>query len=204
MAEVNDAATATKTSVDSTLDKIVPQAEPKTVILLNHGQEIKLVQKPLGFFQKLDLFSYLGDAVDLATSGKDGLSISSVLGDFTRGPNQAPQGLNPDVLVQGVAKLAQYVPNVIQQSFCIILNVPKEDREAIIEIMSRPKDEGGLSDDDAIGIIETFFDQNADEVKDFFDGKLRRLSERWRETFSPASKGSSKRSKTTRRTTPKP
>ena len=56
---------------------------------------------------------------------------------------------------------------------------------------------------EVIEIIETFFDQNAEEVKSFFTDKLQRLSKRWRETFSQESKASSKRSKTTRRTTRK-
>lgn len=205
MAEVNDTATQENveesTKADDTLDKIVPQAQPKKITFSDGVNEVTYIQKPLGFFQKLELFSYLGDAVDQATSGEDGLSISSVLGGGPIG--QSANEFDADTFIQGIAKVAKYVPDVLQQSFCILLDVPKVDRKTIIDLMSRPSGEGGLSDDQALEIIETFFDQNAEEVKSFFTDKLQRLSKRWRETFSQESKASSKRSKTTRRTTRK-
>lgn len=205
MAEVKDAPIEKDQSkavreAEETLDTIVPQVEPRTVILDDGvGNRREYVQTKLGLFQKVELFAHLGNAVDKATSGEDGLSIGSVLGGGTLGGGSS--GFDAQTFVQGVAKLAAFVPDVLQNFYCIVLNVPMDERAWAVSVMSRPEADGGFSDEEGIEIIETFFDHNGEDIRDFFGQKLGRLTTKWKTAFgAEAGKGSSKRSKATPRT----
>lgn len=193
MAEVKDAAG----EKDSTIEKLIPQVEIKEINLTdNFGNVRTYYQKKLSFLRKIELFAHLGDALDKATSGDDGLSLSTILSDPS-----SNNAFDADSFIKGIAKLSVYVPDVLEKFYCIVLDIPPEERAIALVAMRKPADEGGFSDDQGIGIIETFLDQNAEDLRDFFKGKLQRLKERWQQTFGQTGKVSSKRSKATPRTT---
>ena len=149
MAEVKDAPiekdqSKTVREAEDTLDTIVPQVAPRKVVLDDGvGNHREYVQTKLGLFQKVELFAHLGNAVDKATSGEDGLSIGSMLGTGTLGGGAS--GFDAQTFIQGIAKLAAYVPDVLQNFYCIVLNIPMEERAWAVGVMSRPESDGGVS-----------------------------------------------------------
>lgn len=193
--------TEAKGAVNDELEKVVPQSEPKKIVINDGQNEAVYIQQKISFFNKLELFSYIGDAIDKATSGEDGISVNEILGGGVTIQNA--NQLEFDNWVRGLAKLAQYVPDIVQKVFCIALNVPKHDRPWAITVMSQPAENGGLSDDEALEILATFVDQNGKDLKDFFSEKVRKLATQVQKTFGQGDKGSSKRSKATQRTTQK-
>lgn len=193
--------TEAKGAVAEDLGNVVPQEEPKKVTLNDGANEAVYIQKKISFFNKLELFSYIGDAIDKATSGEDGISVNEIFGGGVTIQNA--NQLEFDNWVRGLAKLAQYVPDIVQKVFCIALNIPKVDRPWAISVMSQPVENGGLSDDQALEILATFVDQNGKDLKDFFSEKIRKLVTQVQKTFGQGDKASSKRSKATRPVTQK-
>jgi hypothetical protein len=182
---------------------LVPSAEVRTIVLGKDSYEVSFLQKPLSFFGKLEVFSVLGAALDKAMSGPDGLT----LGELFDGPASMGKELNKqnfrdaDTFVKGVAKLVQYAPDLLADLYLIFLSVPRGERGIVKEMMERPADEGGLSDEDGLGILETFVDQNWDVMLDFFTSKILPLVNKINTKVQESQP--SKPSKTTRRTTPK-
>lgn len=109
-------------------------------------------------------------------------------------------------LVQLVLTMVEQGPETAKQIFMQALNVPEQDRWIVSGILDQPHDDdtgqGGLNDDDAMAIIETFVDQNAKAMRDLFFDRMRQLGERVQEILSQT-QDSSTPSKRTRRNTPR-
>jgi len=193
MTEVNDTVTDND---NNGVGHLVESTNVVTVKLKYNGEERVYTQKKLSFMRKIELFAHLGNALDAATSGENGISLSSIIGSGS-------DEFSADVFIQGIAKVSIFAPDVLGTFFCIVLDIPADERGWAAVAIDQSTDDGGLSDDDALRIVETFFDQNAGDIRDFFENKIKRLQERWRTTFGQGSKGSSKRSKSTQRTTQK-
>jgi hypothetical protein len=182
---------------------LVPSYEPRFVTIGKEPYEVSYTQKPLSFFGKLETFSVLGSALDKAMAGPDGITLSELF----EGPSEVDGELNAqnfrdaDMFVKGVVKLLQFVPELLSDLYVIFLAVPKGERYVVKDMMERPSDEGGLSDEDGLGILDTFVDQNWDVMVDFFTSKVVPLYNK----ITTKAQGSqpSKPSKSTRRTTPK-
>lgn len=163
---------------DDYLDILKPKAEPKTWVIGQGDYERTYVQKPLSFIAKMQWFSLVGDVLDRALSGPDGMS----LGNLFSGPGGgqfAPQDFSEaDTFVQAVGKLLAVAPDFLVNSYCIWLNVPDYERPGVAEIMMLPPDEGGLSDEQGMEIIEVFIDQNYEALDSFFRESLGRLQRR--------------------------
>jgi hypothetical protein len=129
-------------------------------------------------------FSLVGDVLDKSMSGEGGISVNEILA----APGDPRNGLSltdfrdADTFVRAIGKLVVHAPDFILDSYCIWLGVPGHQRPLVKEVMSFPADEGGLTDDQGLEIIEVFIDQNFDALADFFGGKIatlqRRISER--------------------------
>jgi hypothetical protein len=94
-----------------------------------------------------------------------------------------------DVFVKAIAKLMVYAPDLLEESYCIWLNVARGDRTFVKSVMRQPEEEGGLSDDDGLMVIQTFIDQNLDAMESFFTERVPKLVKRIQslsKTMSPA------------------
>lgn len=163
---------------EDVLDILKPKAEPKTWVIGTGDYQREYVQKPLSFIAKMQWFSLVGEVLDRALSGPDGMR----LGNLFNGPGGqqfSPEDFREaDTFVQAVGKLLAVAPDFLVNSYCIWLNVPDYERPAVAEIMMLPPDEGGLSDEQGIEIIEVFIDQNYEALDTFFREFLGRLQKR--------------------------
>lgn len=174
---------------EDVLDILTPKAEPKTWVIGKDDYERTYVQKPLSFIAKMQWFSLVGDVLDRALSGPDGMSLGNLFS--APGGQIAPQDFREaDTFVQAVGKLLSVAPDFLVNSYCIWLNVPDYERPTVAEIMMLPPDEGGLSDEQGMEIIEVFIDQNYEALDSFFRESLGRLQRR---VQSRAQEASSKR-----------
>lgn len=188
----------TKPQDAESTDVLVPNVENRIVTIGVEPYVQTYIQRPLSFFQKLEVFSVLGGALDKSMSGPDGLTLSEV---FETQKEDQRNLRDADTFVKAIIKLVQYAPDLLANLYVVILGVPRGERALITELMIAPREEGGLSDEDGLGILETFVEQNWDVMVDFFTSKITPLYQKINskvQEFQP-----SKPLKTTRRTTPK-
>lgn len=189
------------TAPPSELDDIEKQVEHRvwkvdgivTGVLRNQPVEERVVreyvQKPLSYTSMIQFTGLLGRKIDEAMSGPDGLSLQALteLADMA----QAAAGgaitsafasqlsrndfSGIDAFIQGFAKLASYVPDIIDEAHCIWLRVPFRDRMLVREIWGKPVDEGGMSMDEGEEMFTLFIRQNYEELERFFGERLRRI-----------------------------
>lgn len=166
------------------MEQIEPSDEPKEWMLALNGQAAMYTQAPLSFFRKIEFFSLVGDTLSQAMEGDDGLTVVGMLNSIGGGtsPSLEPQDLkDADSFVAGLAKLTAHVPNFLKDCYCIWLNVPKKERAWAREALDH------LSDAEGIEIIETFIDQNADALEDFFRETAPRLARKAAQRFGSES-----------------
>ena len=132
------------------------------------------VQRPLSFFGKMDLFSVLGRALDRAMSGPDGIQVAALLEDVpVRDGELAVEDLrDADAFVRGIAKLISYAPEILGDLYCVILDVPKGERDVAKAVMAQHESRGGLTDKDGVDILDTFMKQNWEVLRDFFKEQI--------------------------------
>jgi hypothetical protein len=170
------------------LDILIPKADPKTWVIGKGDYERTYIQKPLSFIAKMQWFSLVGDVLDKALSGPDGMSLGNLFNAPGGGQLGAADFREADTFVQAVGKLLAVAPDFLVNSYCIWLNVPDFERGVVAEIMMLPADEGGLSDEQGIEIIEVFIDQNYEALDTFFREFLGRLQKRVQQRAQEAEK----------------
>lgn len=166
----------------------------------------KYIQGPLSFFGKLELTGKLGEALDVAMSGPDPLTLNTLLAgvSMARGDQLTAQDfMDADSFVKLFARVMSYAPELIAEVYCIVLQIPRNERSWARDVMARREEDGGLSDDDGFLIAETFLDQNGEVLKDFFALRIQPLFQRARKRLGSTSEEPSKPSKPTRRRTQK-
>jgi hypothetical protein len=166
---------------EDVLDVLQPRAEHKTWKIGPEGMEQTYVQKPLSFIGKMQWFSLVGEVLDRAMGGDNPLTVGNLLsgpGIRAGGTVSASDFRDADTFVHAVGKLVRFAPDFLLDSFCIWLNVPNHEREMVKHLMDQPPEEGGLSDDDGLEIMERFIDQNYDAIDSFFRDKLGLLQKR--------------------------
>ncbi len=189
-----DAQEPEKPAPESPLDDVERQIEHRTwkfagsIKFVNRGQEVEeqiereYVQKPLSYLAMIQFTGLIGRKIDEAMAGPEGLTVEAVsevaevaqvaaTGGLTRG-----DFAGIDSFVRGFAKLASYVPDVIEEAMCIWLRVPFRDRMLVREIWAKPVDEGGLSNDEGEEMMTLFIAQNYEELERFFSERLRRMA----------------------------
>lgn len=122
-------------------------------------------QRPLSFFGKMELFSLLGSTVSKAMK-EGGFSPTEFFEDAQAASNDT------EIFLKGLLQLIEYAPGLLKDIYCLALSVPKGEREYIKALMELPAEDGGLSDDDAIEILDTFVEQNWEAMQDFFAQKM--------------------------------
>jgi hypothetical protein len=148
------------------LEVLEPEVTERTVDL---GERYVYIQKPLSFFGKIELFSVVGKSVDKALA--DGASIGDILGDVSNLENPlSTSTTEADVFIQAIVKIAEHAPELLKDLYLVILAVPRGERERVKELLEN------LDDDEGIGILETFVDQNWEVLTNFFTKKVLPLS----------------------------
>ena len=164
-----------KEESEDILEAIIPSAEPRVWEI---GGE-KYIQRPLNFLGKMQWFSLIGNALDRALSGENAISVNSLFTAPTRGGEMRAEDFrDADTFIHAVAKLLSVAPNFLVDSYCIWLNVPDYERPLVVEQMKLPVEDGGMSDDMGMDIIETFLDQNYDALANFFGDRIGKLQQR--------------------------
>jgi hypothetical protein len=157
---------------------LVPSVATRVQVVGKDDYEFTFQQKPLTFFGKLDFFAVLGRALDRAMTGPTGISVGDLLDTPERSGNLIEDVKDADTFVRGVAKLISYAPEIVGDLYCTILNVPRGQREIVKEIFELDEEKGGLSDADGAAILDTFFDQNWEVLRDFFKEQIAPLAEK--------------------------
>lgn len=165
---------------EDVLATLKPKAEPKPWTIGKGENSKTYVQRPLTYFAKMEWFGLVGEVIDQAMAGDKGLRIGSLfeMPNMEGGVISASAFSDADTFVQAVGKILTYAPDFLQKSYCIWLAVPDHERYWAREVMALPPDEGGLTDDEGIEIIEIFIDQNWDAVESFFRDKIMSLRDR--------------------------
>ncbi len=134
------------------------------------------VQKPLSYLAFGEFTGLIGRKLAEAMRGPDGLSLDRITPGGASIPLEWEDGqirLSSteadlvDPIIQGIARLASYVPEFIGEAQCIWLRVPRSERGLLVDIWSRPVDEGGMSMDQGEEMFEIFIEQNYDELNNF-------------------------------------
>lgn len=194
------AAPAAQTYEDELAD-IESPVEPRTWIFegnfnVRRGDEFlpqefkgEYEQLPLSYFGFLEFTGLIAKKIDEAMSGDDGLTIREMIETTQSAVPFIVDGANVeaaieenklegvDAFVQGLMKLASYVPDVIEECQFIWLRVPRRDRPFLREIWAKPMDKGGLSPTEGEEMMSLFIEQNFQELEDFFFERLPRLAQ---------------------------
>lgn len=182
------------------IDAIQPSSAVRVWSIGKGSDAREYTQRPMSYFQKLQLFSVLGEAIDRITQGPDGLNTAELFGQ--KSASVSPDGTvsfgggeGDQAFIQALTKIAMAAPDLIAELYCVVLNVPKGDREWAKEAMSRAESEGGLSDEVGFAILETFVEQNGEALRTFFvekgAGLMKRMTAHFRRDESESSKQSS-------------
>jgi hypothetical protein len=163
---------ATKTATqENPVDSLESNATERTIVIGSGKSELTFVQKPLTFFGKIELFSVLGKSIEKIIN--DGGSIVDLIGGVGSDVPLATDEQDAEVFVKAVSRIVQYVPEVLGDLYCVILNVPRGKREEVKERL-----ENELDDDQGFGILETFIDQNWEVMTNFFKERVLPLAQK--------------------------
>jgi hypothetical protein len=164
---------------EDTLNVLRPKAEARAWEFGPENVRRTYIQKPLSFIAKMQWFALVGEVLDRALSGPNAMSLNSLFeAPAARGGLSMESFRDADTFIQAVGKLMSVAPDFLVNSYCIWLNVPDYEREVVKQIMELPPDEGGLSDEQGIEIIEIFIDQNYEALDRFFQERLPALRDR--------------------------
>lgn len=133
------------------------------------------VQKPLSYLAFGEFTGLIGRKLAEAMRGPDGLSLdritpggASIPLEFSDGRvSLANEGDVVDPIIQGIARLASYVPDLMAEAQCIWLRVPNNERLRVVDIWSASTDEGGMTLDEGEEMLNIFIEQNYDELNSF-------------------------------------
>lgn len=169
----------------ATIESIVPNKEVKTYIVGKGDHQVKLTQAPLSYFAKIEWFALLSETIDVAMSGDEGMTFSGMLSQLKVNRGEATtlslgDFADADVFIRGILKITRNAPEFLAESYCIWLGVARGNRAYVKQLMNAPVEDGGLSDDDGIGVVQTFLDQNMDAIESFFSEKIPALAKRAR------------------------
>lgn len=154
---------------------------------------IELWQRQLSFFGKWELTKFLAKAFNEMLRQEEGQislwQFLAAIGVDTDENNPIEGALRLDVMIRGASRLAEVVPDFLEDLYCIVLNVPREMRDSVKRIMRYPVEEGGFDDDTGFDIMELAYSQNAAAFNDFFS-RARSVFETGAKAFNAARRSS--------------
>lgn len=170
-----------KQDVQEQLEVLQPSAEPREWTLGLGENQKTYVQKPLPVLKKMRFFALLGQTVRQATAvGGEG-ALSDILSGqslIERGRQIASSDMrDAESMVNLASSLVVFVPDFLEDSICEWWSIPYDERRTAKALMELSKEEGGLSDEDLVLIVQTFIEQNWQAIRDFFGVHLPTL---WR------------------------
>ena len=146
------------------------------------GFDEPFVQDPLTFFEKNEFLGIVARALEDALSG--GADIDSVLMLLGMNEEQFKQllsgGYSSDLTVMAsslfnvLTRVISSAPTLLEDVYMLALSVDPTKRGSVREGLRQ------IDDDTGFGIMETFVDQNATTIRDFFP--------RWRGLLDSMSK----------------
>src|SRR5665213_1084168 len=154
--------------VKGTLDVMDPRSSQNTTM----DFERTYTQKPLSYTAMLQFTGLIGERVQSLM--KQGVTLESVLGDVQSMGGLFGEGdigltrddfSGVDSFVQGLAKLATHLPDLIVECQCIWLRVPLHERPVVVEIWGRSPVDGGLSMQEGEDMLSLFIAQNYEELE---------------------------------------
>lgn len=140
--------------------------------LTYEGVDRTYVQHEMGFMTKIKFFRLLSGTIRQATETEGTDFINEFLNP---GPVQ-----DTDAMFNGLLRLIEVAPDLIEQTYYFALNIPVEDRpwaQAAFE---------NLSDDEGIDILVVLVAQNGQAMRDFFIQKLPKVGKRVTALINPA------------------
>ncbi len=162
---------------EDVVEILVPKSETKQWVIGPPGAQMTLYQKPLSFIGKMQWFGLAGDMLDKAMSGSNPLSLADLIDNPTAKSIQAGKAAeavqmknlrDADTFVRALGKIVKYAPGFLVDSYVIWLGAT-DDESLVREILNLPEEDGGLSDEMGMEMIEIFIDQNWDALARFFD-----------------------------------
>jgi hypothetical protein len=173
------AAPEEKSEEKDVVDILKPKAEVKVWRIGKDDYAREYVQRPLSFVKKMQWFSLVGEVLDKALSGPSKMSLNSLFSaPGARGGLTMEDFRDADTFVQAVGKLLVHAPDFLVKSYCIWLNIPDFEQDVAARIMEMSPEEGGLTDQDGVEMIEIFIDQNYEALDRFFREDLSKLQGR--------------------------
>lgn len=184
----DDALEATQRELPSD-DEIVEQlqpmgrTEPKEWHFSYAGQDRTYVQKPLSYFGKLEFFQLVSTTIKLAMMGDDGISLNDILGGRAETITDVrdlkqDDFLNLDAFLNIAVTLGAYAPDFLKDCYAVWLAVPRDQRAWFREAISATEEDGGLTDEEGLEVIEIFVLQNGKAIRSFFEEQLRKMWDR--------------------------
>lgn len=140
-----------------------------------------VVQDPLTFFEKGDLFALGADTITKALDS--GMDVQALMASFDVPDDvrtklrdgDIDSGLlaNWQIAGRDLLKLAPMFPEALMDLYVLALSI-EPDREAAARVALR-----GIDDDTGFGILETFVAQNGSTLADFFKRWSGQFQEAW-------------------------
>lgn len=143
------------------------------------------VQEPLAYMARLRFFSMVSGRI--AQAIKQGATLDlvgdSATGNFRQRAVAVVQDFdNAGSFMTLAAQLMEYSPDFLLDCYCLWMNVPRDERRWAKTVMDMPWDpdrnKWGLKDSDHEDIVNTFLDQNYEEMRRFFAETLPRYARR--------------------------
>lgn len=174
------------------MDALVPMAEAKVWVVGkppelggDTNEYSRYMQKPLGYIQMMRFMGLVTNAMSEAVKAGGTIAMEDLWGGEglswrERGERLRSQDFADAGSFAAMAlKLISYSPNFLLDCYVLWLDVPPHEKEWAKRVMAspwRPEDgKWGLKEDDGFAMIETFIDQNFEDIRSFFVEKLPRL-----------------------------
>jgi hypothetical protein len=176
------------------LDVLLPSHEEFLVTIgTPELGQLTYAVRPLSFFGKMEFFALMSGAINDLISGEKGIQIEDLLGEARM------DDLGDLTKFTGAfLQVIENSPDILEDVYCLAMGVPRGRRELVKEIMSRQEEEGGLSDDVGVKIMETFIGQNGEVLIRFFEDRITPLVRKVQNQFG--SQPSEPSNRTARRT----
>jgi hypothetical protein len=180
---------------EAEMEKLEPLADPKRWIIgkpPEHGGTEKTysiyTQDVLGYFPRLRFYALVANTIAKAMkAGAEidvpGLEPSSGLTLRERARLITAGSLDSSGDFMHLAlQLVAYSPGFLLQCYLLWLDVPRDEREWAMEIMSQPwrpeQNKWGLQQADGVEMIGRFIDQNYEDIRSFFADEVPKLFRR--------------------------
>ncbi len=144
-------------------------------------------QMQLSFFGKQKFITMMNSYLDRFIKGEFGVTVGDLFGGASqmRERLKLPSEVNAESaermvsdqqqMITAISKLVDILPGFQMNIILLALGVPDDDAPAVKATLEGPVYRGGLDDDQAFLILETFIRQNAKAIRDFFAERAPKL-----------------------------